>query len=144
MSAIKELEETLVMHKIKPTAMRLLVLEYLLDREIAVSLTDLYRDFVKSDRTTIYRTLKAFQDNGLVHSIDDGTGLPKYALCEDGCKCEIERDLHLHFHCRICGETKCLTSYKIPEIVLPPDHQAEEANLVVKGICPQCKKEIIK
>ena len=141
MSAIKELEETLVKHKIKPTAMRLLVLEYLLDREIAVSLTDLYRDFVKSDRTTIYRTLKAFQDNGLVHSIDDGTGVPKYALCEDGCKCEIERDLHLHFHCRICEKTKCLTSYKIPEIVLPPNHEAEEANLVVKGICPQCKIE---
>ena len=141
MSAIKELEETLVMHKIKPTAMRLLVLEYLLDREIAVSLTDLYRDFVKSDRTTIYRTLKAFQDNGLVHSIDDGTGVPKYALCEDGCKCEIERDLHLHFHCRICEKSKCHTSYKIPEIVLPPNHEAEEANLVVKGICSQCKIE---
>lgn len=144
MSAIKELEETLVKHKINPTAMRLLVLEYLLDRESAVSLTELYKDFEKSDRTTLYRTLKVFEENGMVHSIDDGTGVPKYALCEDGCKCEIERDLHLHFHCRICGETKCLTSYKIPEIVLPPDHQAEEANLVVKGICPQCKKEIIK
>ena len=34
MSAIKELEETLVMHKIKPTAMRLLVLEYLEMEEV--------------------------------------------------------------------------------------------------------------
>lgn len=138
MSTIKELEENLLRHKIKPTAMRLLVLEYLLDRETAVSLTDLYRDFVKSDRTTIYRTLKAFEDNGLVHSIDDGTGIPKYALCEEGCMCEIERDLHLHFHCRKCGQTKCLYGYKVPKILLPPNHQAEEANLVVKGVCSQC------
>jgi len=33
MSAIKELEETLVMHKIKPTAMRLLVLALLIYTE---------------------------------------------------------------------------------------------------------------
>ncbi|WP_439490104.1 Fur family transcriptional regulator [Algoriphagus sp.] len=135
---IKDLEENLKAHHIKPTAMRLLVLEYLLDREIAVSLTDLYKDFVKSERTTIYRTLKAFEDNGLMHRIDDGTCVPKYALCEEGCRCEIERDLHLHFHCRKCGETKCLYSYKIPEIILPPNHQAEEANLMVKGVCFQC------
>ncbi len=79
---IKELEENLTTHQIKPTAMRLLVLEYLLGREAAVSLTDLYEDFEKSDRTTLYRTLKAFEDNGLVHRIDDGTGAPKYALRE--------------------------------------------------------------
>lgn len=136
---IKELEENLKAHNRKPTAMRLLVLEYIMNRGIAVSLTDLYKYFEKSDRTTIYRTLKAFEDNGQVHSIDGGTGIPKYALCEAGCKFEIESDQHLHFHYRKCGETKCLYSYKMPEIVLPPNHQAEEANLVVKGVCSQCK-----
>lgn len=133
------MEEILKRHNVKPTAMRVLVLDYLINKQIAVSLTDLYEAFEKSDRTTLYRTLKVFEENGMVHSIDDGTGVPKYALCEDGCKCEIERDLHLHFHCRICGETKCLTSYKIPEIELPPNHEAEEANLVVKGVCSQCR-----
>jgi Fur family ferric uptake transcriptional regulator len=135
---IRALEENLKSHSIKPTAMRLLVLEYLLEREAAVSLTDIYEAFEKSDRTTLYRTLKVFEENGMVHSIDDGTGVPKYALCEDGCKCEIERDLHLHFHCRICGQTKCLTSYKIPNIELPERYQPEEANLVVKGVCDVC------
>lgn len=133
------MEEVLKRHNVKPTAMRILVLEYLIDKQVAVSLTDLYEAFEKSDRTTLYRTLKVFEENGMVHRIDDGTRIPKYALCEEGCKCEIERDLHLHFHCRICGETKCLTSYKIPEIELPPNHEAEEANLVVKGVCSQCR-----
>lgn len=135
---IRALEENLKSHEIKPTAMRLLVLEYLLERDAAVSLTDIYEAFEKSDRTTLYRTLKVFEENGMVHSIDDGTGVPKYALCEDGCKCEIERDLHLHFHCRVCGQTKCLTSYKIPNIELPERYQPEEANLVVKGVCDVC------
>ena len=123
---IKELENKLKNKDIRPTAMRLLVLEALVGQEVAISLSDLEKVFEKSDRITLFRTLKTFQENGLVHSIDDGTGVPKYALCETGCKCEIERDLHLHFHCRKCGETKCLYSYKIPEIVLPPNHQAEE------------------
>ncbi|GGF44611.1 transcriptional repressor [Echinicola marina] len=138
MSAIKELEANLVMHKIKPTAMRLLVLEYLLDREAAVGLTELYRAFEKSDRTTLYRTLKVFEENRMVHSIDDGTGVPKYALCEDGCKCEIERDLHLHFHCSVCDETVCLTNHKIPKINLPEGYIAENSDFVVTGICKKC------
>ncbi|WP_339924256.1 transcriptional repressor [uncultured Cyclobacterium sp.] len=137
---IKELEQSLMAHNIKPTTMRLLVFECLMGKEAAVSLTDLYQDFEKSDRTTIYRTLKVFEENGMIHSIDDGTGVPKYAMCEEGCNCEIERDLHLHFHCRICGQTKCLTSYKIPEVELPPNHIPEEANLVVKGVCGNCSE----
>ena len=138
------MEEVLKRHNVKPTAMRILVLEYLIDKQVAVSLTDLYEAFEKSDRTTLYRTLKVFEEKGMVHSIDDGTGVPKYALCEEGCKCEIERDLHLHFHCRVCGETKCLTSYKIPEVNLPPQYIPEEANLVIKGICDGCSTRMSK
>lgn len=138
------MEEVLKRHNVKPTAMRILVLEYLVDKQVAVSLTDLYEAFEKSDRTTLYRTLKVFEEKGMVHSIDDGTGVPKYALCEEGCKCEIERDLHLHFHCRVCGETKCLTSYKIPEVNLPPQYIPEEANLVIKGICDGCSTKMSK
>ena len=135
---IKELEIKLKQKGIRPTAMRLLVLETLSGLEAAVSLSDLEEVFEKSDRVTLYRTLKTFQENGLVHSIDDGTGAPKYALCEEGCECNIEQDLHVHFHCRICRETFCLPKYKIPDIDLPGEFIPEEANLVVKGVCGKC------
>ncbi|MGK7392860.1 MAG: Fur family transcriptional regulator [Candidatus Cyclobacteriaceae bacterium M2_1C_046] len=133
-------EEKLTGKNIRPTAMRLLVLKELLNQTTAVSLTDLENLFQKSDRVTLYRTLKTFQENGLVHSIDDGTGATKYALCEDDCECDIERDLHLHFHCTKCQSTYCLQKYKIPAITLPSQFKAEEANLVVKGICSSCTK----
>ncbi len=119
--------------------MRLLVLKALYNRKTTISLSDLEIVLGKSDRVTIFRTLKTFQNNGLVHSIDDGTGSPKYALCEDGCECNIERDIHVHFHCRVCEETFCLPKYKIPEINLPTNFNGEEANLVVKGVCGKCK-----
>lgn len=135
----QDTENTLQKKNIRPTAMRLLVLETLYGQKTAVSLSHLENSFEKSDRITLYRTLRTFQENGLVHSIDDGTGAPKYALCEEGCNCDIERDLHVHFHCRICNETFCLPKYKIPEIDLPEEFRPEEANLVVKGICGKCR-----
>ena len=135
---IQELEVKLNKKNIRSTAMRLLVLEVLLGQKAAISLTDLEKSFEKSDRVTLYRTLKTFQEHGLVHSIDDGTGAPKYALCAEGCKCDLERDLHIHFHCRVCRETFCLPKYKIPEIGLPEKFRPEEANLVVKGVCAKC------
>jgi len=135
---IKELEIKLKNRGIRPTAMRLLVMEALSQQETAISLSDLEKTFEKSDRITLYRTIKTFQEAGLVHSIDDGTGTPKYALCEEGCECYIERDLHVHFHCKECSETFCLPQYKIPDIKLPVNFKSEEANLVVKGICSKC------
>tara|TARA_R110001592_G_scaffold3510_2_gene19595 strand:- start:273 stop:686 length:414 start_codon:yes stop_codon:yes gene_type:complete len=132
------IEKILESSKVKPTAMRLLVLQYLFNKNVAVSLTNIEGYFDKSDRTTLYRTLKTFVEKGIAHQIDDGTGITKYALCEEHCNCEIENDLHLHFHCKNCNETVCLTEHKIPHINLPEGFIAENINLVVKGICDTC------
>ena len=123
---------------IRPTAMRLLVFQHLAKSKVATTLSDIENAFAKADRTTLFRTLKTFDKKGIVHQIDDGSGIMKYALCEEGCNCELERDLHLHFHCTNCGETICLTEQKIPHINLPDGFIAEDANLVLKGICNKC------
>lgn len=134
------LEKIMIDNNVKPTAMRLLVLQFLLHKKVAVSLTNIEDYFDNSDRTTLYRTLKTFVESGIAHQIDDGTGIMKYAICEEHCNCEIGIDLHLHFHCNNCDETVCLTEHKIPHINLPEGYLAEDANLVVKGICEKCSK----
>ena len=131
---MREIEETLESKGIRPTAMRILIYKYMVEKEIALALTDIENAFIKSDRTTLYRTLKTFEENGIVHQIDDGTGTAKYAICEEHCNCELEQDLHLHFHCNSCDETVCLTEHKIPHINLPEGYKAKDVNLVVKGI----------
>lgn len=136
---VSKIESLLQKNNIRPTAMRILVYKFLLENEAAKGLTDIENHFAKSDRTTLYRTIKTFEDKGIVHQIDDGTGTAKYALCEEGCNCEIETDLHLHFHCNLCDETICLTDHKIPQINLPNGFSAENANLVIKGICDKCQ-----
>lgn len=123
---------------VRPTAMRTLVYKCLKKKEVATSLTDIENTFMKVERTTLYRTLRTFEEKGVVHQIEDGTGVQKYALCEPDCNCELEQDLHLHFHCNTCNETVCLTEHKIPHIGLPEGFVAEDANLVLKGICDKC------
>ncbi|WP_310992120.1 Fur family transcriptional regulator [Aequorivita marina] len=133
-----QIEPLLQKRNVRPTAMRKLVYQFLLEHDAAKALTDVENHFAKSDRTTLYRTLKTFEEKGIVHQIDDGTGTKKYALCEEDCNCEMERDLHLHFYCNQCDETICLTDHKIPQINLPEGFTAEDANLVVKGLCDKC------
>jgi Fur family ferric uptake transcriptional regulator len=135
---VTEIEKKLTEREVRPTAMRILVYRHLAERQAAVSLMDVESAFATADRSTLFRTLKTFEENGIVHQIDDGTGVTKYALCEQGCDCTLDQDLHLHFHCEHCGETVCLTEHKIPHINLPDGYVAEDANLVVKGICDKC------
>jgi len=133
---IQNIEDFLETKKIRPTAMRILTFKFLDGQQVATSLTDIEQAFDRSERTTLYRTLKTFEERGVVHKIDDGSGVTKFALCEENCK--VETDLHLHFHCNNCGETVCLTNHKIPHISLPEGYTAEDVNLVVKGMCEKC------
>lgn len=135
----KEIESRLVSRKIKPTAMRLLVLDYLLKQPSAVSLTDIEAAFEKSDRITIYRTLKTFEDHALIHSINDGNGSTKYALCQEGCECNYPNDIHLHFYCEKCERTFCLPKVKIPSLSIPDTFSLNHVSLVGRGTCDRCK-----
>ncbi len=130
-------DEKLQSRDIKPTAMRELVLKVLTDQSTAISLSDLEVQFEKADKATLYRTLKTFEKNKLIHSIDDGSGSVKYALCNDSCVCN-PNDLHVHFFCTKCEKTYCLNEIPVPTINLPKSFSLESVNMVVKGICANC------
>ena len=132
------LDIRLEQNNIKPTSMRRLVLNVLIENPKALSLYDIEGHFDNVDRSTIFRTLKTFQDNYLIHSVDDGTGAIKYALCDDDCTCNLE-DLHIHFLCIKCGQTHCLNDIAIPALDMPQGFDLETANFVVKGTCPNCR-----
>lgn len=132
-------EKLLKYRKVSPTAMRILVLQHLMAQNKAVSLQSIEDAFKIADKSTLYRTLKTFEKNKIVHSIDDGTRQLKYALCLESCECEIN-DQHYHFHCTQCQNTFCLTSQNIPLIELPKNFKMHQANMVVKGLCESCNQ----
>jgi len=123
---------------IKPTAMRNLVLDHLSNQLSAISLSEIERALAPVDRITVYRTLKTFEENCLIHAIDDGTGAARYALCKEDCDDTPNHVLHVHFHCNQCNETYCLPKTLIPSIGLPDGFKKDEVSLLVKGVCQKC------
>jgi len=135
----QKIENKLISQDVKPTAMRILVLKSLLNSRFAMSLSDIEQQFDQADRTTLYRTLKTFESKKLIHKIDDGTNITKYAVCLEGCECNPE-DLHIHFHCTNCEETYCLNNISIPTIELPKQFTLNQINMVVRGLCDDCNQ----
>ena len=131
-------EQRLESRHIQPTAMRLMVLKYLTARMAAVSLADLEQQFFHADRTTLYRTLKTFQEHGMVHQIYDESGSTKYALCSENCTCSYPDDMHAHFYCSSCENTYCLQNLSIPKVDLPDAFKPSYGNYVITGHCPDC------
>lgn len=127
----------LTRREIQPTAIRLLVLQAMQEAEQSVSLSDLEDILDTVDKSTIFRTITLFLSHHLIHSIDDGTGSFKYALCSPDCSCEVN-DQHTHFHCEGCNKTFCFKNIPTPVVQLPDGFTLNSINYVLKGLCPEC------
>ncbi len=129
--------EKLEARGIKPTAMRILILRTMMQSRQAMSLIDIVDMLVTAEKSTVSRTLSLFLSHHLVHSIDDGSGALKYAVCGDSCSCEVD-DLHVHFFCTHCQRTLCLRGLPVPMVHLPDGFSLDSVNYVMKGICSDC------
>ncbi len=135
----REYHKKLQYRDVKPTAMRALVMKILLEQKTAISLKELEGKFAQVDKSTLFRTLKTFEEKKVIHSIEDGSGSVKYAICHDSCDCS-PSDLHVHFRCIKCEKTFCLNEVPVPQINLPVGFTLESVNMVVKGTCANCNK----
>lgn len=91
------------------------------------------------DRVTVYRTLQTFLDKGIIHSIPTTDTSIRYALCKSDCSEHDHHDHHVHFKCEECGTTTCLEDTDVPEIHLPKGYAMHNVDVVVSGVCNQCK-----
>lgn len=125
-------------HELRVTPVRSQVLEVFLESDVALSNQDIELEFDNLDRITLYRTLKAFEDKGIIHKAIDGTSVAKYALCDQDCNVHHHHDEHIHFHCNSCGNTFCVDEIKVPEIPTPTGFQITSMNIVMNGTCEKC------
>ena len=112
--------------------------QFLAAGEQAVSSHDIEQQLSGIDRITLYRILKAFEEIGLIHSITDGSGKTKYALCTEDCSDGVHHHNHLHFSCRLCETTTCLQQTIPSNLKLPKGYIVEDMQFVLKGICAAC------
>lgn len=133
------IDHILEQKSIRITPMRQLVLRHFFRENKSFGLSELEEALPKSDRITIYRTLKTFEEKGVLHPIEHGTSEVKYALCKEHCQELNHYDKHPHFHCAICGEVECLESVTVPSVILPQGYSANEIKMNIKGRCNKCQ-----
>ncbi|MCZ2100523.1 MAG: transcriptional repressor [Chitinophagales bacterium] len=125
-------------HKLRVTPFRIEVLELFSGAQHALAAADLETLLNNPDRITLYRTLKSFEEKGIIHKAIDGTNQPKFALCEAHCHEHNHHDEHVHFHCIKCENTFCIESVFIPEVSLPQGFRIKQTDMIVSGECEQC------
>jgi Fur family transcriptional regulator, ferric uptake regulator len=130
-------------HKIKPTPMRMLVLEQFMLQGRNLSLSDIENLLFPADRITIYRTLKTFSEHGLAHLIETANNGTIYALCSDECNSDSHADRHPHFICESCKKVSCTDdfAYHLEIKSNAPHYRIHKMEMTIKGLCPECAKD---
>lgn len=144
MSLVKDITQTIAAtlkkHNLSVTESRKRILQLFLEEKGALAHGDIEkRAGEKFDRVTIYRTLQTFLEKGIIHSIPTADNAIRYALCKDQCSAGHHHDHHIHFICNNCQRTYCLDDVVTPEIKMPKGYQASHVEVVVEGVCKDCK-----
>src|ERR1700760_171947 len=137
----KNIDDILKRKQLSVTSGRKKILELFLQQDGALSHSDIENKAGSSfDRVTGYRTLQAFLEKGLIHSIPTADNSIRYALCKEDCSSGQHQDDHVHFICNTCGATVCLQDVAIPSIKLPKGFVAQQVDMLVSGTCKSCNR----
>ena len=132
------MKQELIDAGIRPSVQRLAIFEYVrksCQHPTAEVVYDALKDELGSlSLTTVYNTLKLFVDAGLIMmlTIDDTF------RCFDGNCCA-----HAHFRCNNCGKIVDLEMKKefLSLVEGLGGYEIADAQLYLKGLCPDCKKK---
>jgi Fur family transcriptional regulator, ferric uptake regulator len=127
-------------HQLSHTVSREKILDLFINSKGALAHADIEKKTEEAfDRATIYRTLQSFTEKGIIHLIPTTDNSIQYALCKEACAEGHHHDNHVHFICTKCNKTICLDDVTIPAVKLPKGFEPNQSQMIVKGICGDCK-----
>jgi Fur family transcriptional regulator, peroxide stress response regulator len=131
-----EIKNILSKNGIKPSLHRMKILDYMLRMKNHPTVDTIYKDISDDiptlSKTTVYNTLKTFQESGVVQAITIEDNEVKY---------DATVDKHAHFKCGRCGQLYDLSmDTKVLHLKSVNGHLINESQLYFKGICKSCQK----
>lgn len=119
---------------LRPSAQRLAVLRHVGNTHSHPSSDEVYRElqtaFPSLSRTTVYNSLHALVDAGLVRELEIDAGNKRYDLAPQA--------PHGHFICRRCGRIFDMPLPPGFAAVTPPGFRIDSVDIYGKGLCPDC------
>jgi Fur family ferric uptake transcriptional regulator len=137
---LKQIQELLKKFGLKLTLSRLKILEIFFSSNRAITYSEILEFTSKAvDRVTIYRTLKSFEDIGVIHRVLGVSNVPTYALSIRLTSPPLlDFRQHLHFCCVKCHGVFCLNDHAMPSVIIPEQYKVHSISLTVFGICQIC------
>lgn len=131
--AIKKLLEK---YNIQSSYQRLRIYEFLCNSQSHPTVEMIYKELANEiptlSKTTIYNTLKLFEQKGLIISLN---------IDENESRYDANLIPHLHFKCKACGK---IFDIKYKSSVMKLDtldgHRIQEVKIYLSGICRECAK----
>ena len=133
--SISEVKQMLEDKGVRPSFQRMSILKYLIEKKNHPSVDVIYKELSAENptlsRTTVYNSLNALHEKGLVDSI---------TISETEVRYDYKIEPHAHFKCLKCG--------KIYDVEIDSDllkiksvkgHKVTETQFFMKGICKFCK-----
>jgi Fur family transcriptional regulator, ferric uptake regulator len=140
MAITQQIQQLLKRNQLSITDSRSKILGLFLQQNGALAHADIEKKSGASfDRVTVYRTLQTFVEKGIIHTIPTADNSILYALCKDECTEGHHHDHHVHFVCSKCSNTICLDDIVVPDVKLPAGYQATQVEVVVNGVCKDCR-----
>lgn len=132
-----KIEASLREAELRLTPQRFAVLEYLTRaaghptaEQVGAALN---RRFPQASRATVYNTLNALREAGLVREVRLADGVARY---------ESNVEAHHHFVCRECGRLEDVPAAALaaaPPAELEGGHAVEGFEVVFRGLCASCR-----
>lgn len=122
-----------IVRKTKPVAALIKIFD---EAQNALSVVELVENLKsRMNKTTVYRILDRFENEGILHSFTDKDGLKYYAKCH-GCSHLKHEDAHPHFQCKDCGKIECLDmEVSIPKL---SNYKIDTTDILLIGQCESC------
>lgn len=135
----KMIKNILKNKKLRVTPFRTEVLNLFIKKSTAISIQEIEVGLGEFDRITLYRTIKSFIDNGVIHEIVMPGDIKKMALCPEECSAEhhTHAKQHLHFRCNQCENIYCIDLNEFPAINIP-NFELNSIEIQGTGVCESC------
>ncbi|MDR1762961.1 MAG: transcriptional repressor [Dysgonamonadaceae bacterium] len=130
-----EAKDRLVEYGIKPSLHRIAIMDYLIKNHVHPAadtiFSSLYPSIPTLSKTTVYNTLKLFEEQGAVAAI---------VIDEKNVRYDADLSPHAHFRCKKCGAIHDLKleNFEAMKVVNAGNLQITECQVYFGGYCGNC------
>jgi len=120
---------------LKKTKVRMVLIQHFMTVKHAQSYNDLQEALANQfDKSTLYRNLTSFEKVGIIHRINDDTGVSKYAFGE----APQNGNDHAHFVCDDCQTVYCMGELEELQLNVPKGFKTNKIETIIRGVCSNC------